>query len=204
MPDTALEITRALKRHRLVVDRVFDDVFPFEMRTASSVHWTPVEIAVRAARLLAPKPDETILDVGSGIGKFCIVAAATLNARVRGVEHRAHFVEIARAAAAKLRVCVEFVHGSLECEDARAVDGIYLFNPFAENVSAPEDHLDESVELSDERFARDVAIAERFLRDARSGTRVVTYCGFGGDMPDDFSLVLRESRAGRLELWVKR
>src|SRR5436190_1584249 len=105
-------VTAALRRGELVYDRVFDDVFPWEARRASSVHWTPVEVAVRAAQLLTEGVAEpVILDVGAGIGKFCTIAAATVEGIVRGVEHRKHFVEISRRAAAKLGVTCEFAHG---------------------------------------------------------------------------------------------
>ena len=62
---------------------------------------------------------------------------------------------------------------------------------------------DETVELGREVFWRDVAAAERFLSRAPYGTRVVTYCGWGGSMPKDYELVLRERCAGLLELWRK-
>ena len=144
-------VTAALRRGELVYDRVFDDVFPLALRRASRVHWTPVEVAVRAAKLLADGvPEPVILDVGAGIGKFCAIAAATVSAKVKGVEHREHFVELGR-----------------------------------------------------EIFWRDVAAAERFLHGARDGTRVVTYCGWGGTMPKGYELVLRERCAGLLELWRK-
>ena len=196
-------IARALRSGALVLDRDFDDVFPYEVRRVSRVFWTPVAVAMRAARLLAPQPGARILDVGAGVGKFCIVAAATVGAHVRGVEHRGHFVDIARGAASKVGVDVDFVHGTLEDEDASAVDGVYLFNPFAENLSSPRDHLDKTVELSLSRFWRDVGTTECFLRAARAGTRVVTYCGFGGTMPEDYVLALRERRSSNLELWIK-
>jgi hypothetical protein len=196
--------TRALARGQLVVDRVFDEVFPSHVRRASSVHWTPVEVAMRVAKLLGDKPNATILDVGAGIGKFCIIAAASASdVRVCGVEHRSHFVAIARDAAMKMGVDVDFAEGTLDQCDPASVDGIYLFNPFAENLSSPEDHLDESVELSEERFWRDIETMERFLCAARVGTRVVTYCGWGGAMPAEYEPVLREARAGTLELWLK-
>ncbi|HVH47062.1 MAG TPA: class I SAM-dependent methyltransferase [Labilithrix sp.] len=159
---------------------------------------------MRVAILLATRPGATILDVGAGIGKFCIVAAATLPcAHVRGVEHRPHFVAIARDAAQRMGVDVDFAQGTLDGQDAASVDGIYLFNPFAENLSPAEDHLDESVQLNEERFWRDIESTERFLRAARVGTRVVTYCGWGGEMPPGYQLARRETRAGTIELWVK-
>ncbi|HSO39325.1 MAG TPA: class I SAM-dependent methyltransferase [Labilithrix sp.] len=197
-------VTAALRRGELVYDRVFDDVFPLSVRRASSVHWTPVEVAVRAAKLLVDGvPDPVILDIGAGIGKFCAIAAATVDAKVTGVEHREHFVAIARAAAEKLGVHVDFVHGTLADHDPAGVSGVYMFNPFAENLAAREDHLDDTVELGRDVFWRDVAAAERFLNRARCGTRVVTYCGWGGTMPKGYELVVRERCAGLLEMWRK-
>lgn len=188
-----------------MVDRVFDEVFEPSLRARSNMHWTPVEVAMRASKLLAAKPDATILDIGAGIGKFCIIAAAAReHVRVRGVEHRPHFVVAARQAARAIGVEVDFQVGTLDDVDPTSIDGVYLFNPFAENLSAKEDRLDDTVELSEERFWRDVRAAEEFLRAARVGTRVVTYCGFGGSIPEGYELVRRESCAGTLELWVKK
>lgn len=195
---------RRLRRGQLVVDRVFDQVYPGPIQRLSSVHWTPVEVAMRVTRHLATSPTARILDIGSGVGKFCIVAAAMLpKLRVRGIEHRAHFVDVAERAAEKVGVVVDFEHGTIDGVDPCAIDAVYLFNPFAENLSQPEDHIDETVEVGEERFWRDTADVERFLDASRVGTRVVTYCGWGGVMPSGFELVLRESRAGTIELWQK-
>jgi SAM-dependent methyltransferase len=197
-------VAQSLRGGQLVSDRHFDAVFPASYRRVSDLYWTPVDVAVRAALLLAAKPDASILDVGAGIGKFCIVVAALLpRVRIRGVEHRPHFVDIAREAARKMDVAVDFAHGTLDGEGASRVDGIYLFNPFAENFTPREHRLDESVELSEERFWKDVEGTERFLRAARVGTRVVTYCGWGGEMPPEYRLRRREHSGGTIELWVK-
>lgn len=199
----ARTVARALRTGQRVIDRDLDEVFPIEARRASMVHWTPVAVAAHAARLLADRPGTTILDIGAGVGKFCLVAAATVRARIRGIEQRAHLVAVARSAAVKLEVDVEFIHGTLDSQDPRTIDGIYLFNPFAENLSPSRDRIDDSVELTPARFRRDVEATERFLRGARSGTRVVTYCGFGGTMPEDYVLSVREWHGSNLELWIK-
>jgi hypothetical protein len=112
-------------------------------------------------------------------------------------------VTIAREAAKKLGVRVEFAHGTIDDCDASNAEGIYLFNPFAENLSPRDERLDESVELSEDRFARDITSMQRLLADAKEGTRVVTYCGWGGVMPSEFRLISRQARTGPLELWVK-
>ncbi|MDB4946339.1 MAG: hypothetical protein JWP97_5873 [Labilithrix sp.] len=188
-----------------MADRVFDEVFPPAAQARSSLYWTPVEVAVRAAALLVDRARARILDIGSGVGKFCIVAGAVANAEVRGIEHRPHLVEIARSAAERIGVEVSFDGGSIAEQDPAAIDGFYLFNPFAENLCTRTDCLDGTVELSAKRFNGDVVATELLLSRARPGARVVTYCGFGGDMPEEYDLVLRErSGGGRLELWVKR
>jgi SAM-dependent methyltransferase len=198
-------IARALRTGALVADRVFDEIFPPAARARSSVYWTPVEVAVRAANMLADRAGATILDIGSGVGKFCIVAAAAVNAHAHGIEHRPHLVDIAREAAAKIGVSPTFDGGTIEEQDAASIDGFYLYNPFAENLCQGMDRLDNTVELSAQRFSRDIEATELLLSRARVGARVVTYCGFGGDMPEDFARAGQELRGGgRLELWVKQ
>lgn len=186
-------------------DAEFDDAYPPGIRAVSSCFWTPVRVAVRAAELLVTNPTSRVLDVGSGVGKFCIVGAAATGATFTGVEHRARFVSVARRVADAFGVTsARFQCATFDALDMNDFDGIYLFNPFEENLWGPIERLDETVPLSRERFARDTVRAERMLAGVRVGTRVVTYHGFGSVMPPGFRLTLRErQRAGNLELWVK-
>lgn len=92
----AAGIREALRCGRLVDDHAFDLLYPEPIRRVPRVHWTPVEVAVRAARLLADRPRLRLLDIGSGVGKFCIVAAASVDASVTGVDPRPHLTKIAR------------------------------------------------------------------------------------------------------------
>jgi len=198
------DLAAALGRGELVYDRVFDAVFPESIRRASSVHWTPVEVALRAAQLLTQGvASPVLLDVGAGVGKFCTIAAASARAKVHGVEHRKHFVEIAQQAAEKLGVEVLYTHGTIVDHVLPDMTGVYLFNPFGENLASRDDHLDDSVELNESAYWRSIFAVERLLAGAAEGTRVVTYCGWGGAMPAGYELVLREGRCGKIELWKK-
>lgn len=197
-------IRRALQRGTIVADRVFDEVFPLAARAPSNVYWTPVEVAVRASRLLADKPGRSILDIGAGVGKFCIVAASVVDASVRGIEHRPHLVDVARRAADKIGVAPEFDGARIDEIDPLSIDGVYLYNPFAENLCARADQLDATVELSEARFLADIRATSRLLSKMKPGSRVVTYCGWGGAMPESFDLVTRERCAGMIEVWQKR
>lgn len=186
-------------------DAEFDDAYPPGIRAVSSCFWSPVSVAIRAAELLVTSRASRVLDVGSGVGKFCIVGAAATGATFTGVEHRPRFVSVARRVADAFGVTsAHFQCATFDAVDAKNCEGIYLFNPFEENLWGPIEVLDKTVPLSRERFARDTVRAERLLASARVGTRVVTYHGFGSVMPPGFRLMLRERhRSGNLELWVK-
>jgi SAM-dependent methyltransferase len=197
-------VADALKEGIAISDGVFDLLYPRAVRTVSSIFWTPVSVALRAAELLVVDCATRVLDVGSGAGKFCVVGALATGASFTGIEHRAHLVSTARDAARRLGARANFIHGRLASDSLEDIDAIYFFNPFAENAFPPEDHLDQTVELSLDRALFDVELAERLLAGARVGTRVVTYHGFGGDMPPSYTLERSEPhRTDKLELWIK-
>lgn len=195
-----------LREGRPVIDSVFDDVYPIDVRAVSSSFWTPVSVALRAAELLVSGKRDRILDVGSGVGKFCIVGAASTRASFVGVEQRARFVRVAEDARRQVGArSARFIKGSFDAVDIADFDGIYFFNPFEENLWGADTRLDASVELSERRYHADIEAAKGMLERARIGTRVVTYHGFGGDMPPSYELALSEKQhTDKLDLWIKR
>ena len=79
-------------------DLVFDQIYPPYIQAISRRFWTPVSVASRAAELFRHAGARRILDVGAGVGKFVLVAAAAApEVLFVGVEHREHLVEIATA-----------------------------------------------------------------------------------------------------------
>ena len=188
-------------------DEAFDAAFPAPIRRASRRFWTPVAVARRAAELLRGAGATRVLDVGSGPGKFVLVAAvAAPELEFVGVEHRIHLVAVAHSV--RLRLGIENAHfrtGDAVATSWLDFDAFYFFNPLAENVYPQEDRFDARVELTDAKFVRDVLAIEAGLRAARSGTSVVTYHGASVRMPGSYGLEHAE-RAGSnwLRLWVKR
>jgi predicted RNA methylase len=198
-------IAAELAAKRRVQDRVFDSVYPPDIRRVSAQFWTPVDVALTAALWLEASGCQQVLDVGAGAGKFCIVASLVLARTITGVEQRSHLVEIGRAAAAVYKASVDYIHGTIETIDAIRYDAFYFFNPFGENLYDPDEQLDKQVELSALRFVHDLSIVEHWLDKAPANTHLISYHGFGSLAPDSFRLV-REVRKGdgHLQLWQKR
>jgi hypothetical protein len=114
-------------------------------------------------------------------------------------------VDVALAAATRARASTaRFVHGDFSTVDIESFDGVYLFNPFEENVWSSDERLDDTVPMSLAKARADIACAEEMLARAHRGTRVVTYHGFGGDIPASYKHLLSEPHGnGDLDLWIK-
>jgi SAM-dependent methyltransferase len=199
-------VARNLRGGRGVSDREFDQVYNLHQRWVSSRQWTPVTIATRAAALLAAGGRRLVLDIGSGVGKFCITGALTTKALFMGVEQRPHLVKSARSAAARFRTSrAVFFEGDFTQVDFTLFDGFYLFNPFEEHLqNGVVTPIDNTLTLSRGRFRRHFVSLLRKLRTARSGTRVLTYYGHGGPMAQGYRIIRSEpAGADRLILWEK-
>src|SRR5438093_353833 len=124
----------AFERGLRIQDHAFDLLFPAPQRIRSWQHWTPIDVADRMCALLAPRAGERILDVGSGVGKACLLGALATEASWVGIERDLEMVRAATEAARTLGVDgrVTFLLGEMELFDWSGFDGFYVFNPFAE------------------------------------------------------------------------
>jgi SAM-dependent methyltransferase len=182
-----------------------DQVYDGWSRQVSPHHWTSVAIARRAAKLLTVGGPRRILDVGSGVGKFCIVGALTTGAEFVGVEQRPNLVAAAQIAASTLGAGrARFVNADFVALDFKEFDAFYVFNPFEELVNLEVTPIDETVEISPGRFDGCVESLIGKLLEALRGARLLTYFGYGGPKPPGYRLV-RHEPAGEdaLVLWQK-
>jgi SAM-dependent methyltransferase len=195
-------LARSLRDRTLVDDADFDRLFPPSQRFRSWLHWTPVDVAMRVGELAAPG-NERVLDVGSGVGKACLIGAATTGGAWFGIEQDLEMVRAANAAARRLELehRVRFIRGDMTALDWSSFDSFYLFNPFAESLfSQSDDALAQR-----DRYVEHIYFVQQQLALVRVGTRVVTYHGFGGDMPEALECVHSErARDGELCLWIRR
>ncbi len=194
-----------LGARQTVPDNEFDALFPPPIRAKSEIHWTPTAVAQRASQMLVKDERSRILDVGAGPGKFCLVGAMSTPGTFVGVEQRYHLTDFARAFAHKHQVeRVSFINSRIEQVDWSQFSGFYLYNPFIETLYEPSERIDETIEVGQERYVRLVRFVQLKLIHLNVGTRVVTFHGFGGEMPPTYNRVIQE-RWGEdyLNCWEK-
>lgn len=203
--DATQHVANALRSGTCPGEYWFDRSLPQDLQVVSGEHWTPLVVALRVAEWLDGLGVRTVVDIGSGAGKFCVAAALACGCDFTGIEQRPRLVVAARQLARTFAVDdrVRFVEGTLgQCSIPEA-DAYYLFNPFGENLY-PDARVDDAVELSDARYARDIALMEGFLEQVKVGTYVIKYNGFGGRMPPSFRPVRVDHELPNfLRLWRK-
>jgi SAM-dependent methyltransferase len=188
-------------------DDAFDRFLAPELREVSAQYWTPLRVVRQAATWLREIEVRSVVDIGSGAGKFCVAAALLARCRFIGIEKRAPLVDAARELAEIFAVDdrVTFVHGELGVTTAPAGDAYYLFNPFGEYSFYSRRFAAPGVTFTPDTYARDVAAATALLSGAPVGTFVVTYNGFGGKLPPSYEQIAVAARLpGTLRLWKKQ
>ena len=188
-------------------DLRFDQLYPDWVQDLSEMFWTPVAVAQRSAEFLVSRPGDKILDIGSGVGKFCFIGAAITSGVFHGIEQRQDLVEVAQElqrAHPWTESLIDFRVGNMSDEAWDQYQGIYLYNPFFEQTSGPWCQIDHSIKYSRDTQAHYVQTALAKLAATPPGTRVATYFGFGSKMPTGFRRIAYEQfDKGPLELWLK-
>jgi hypothetical protein len=155
---TPSRIANCIRAGNMPSDRAFDQLLPPEFQGPSEHYWTPLRLALRAGDWFEEFGVQSVVDIGSGVGKFCVIAALRCRARFVGIEHRKNLVEAARDLASTFGVAdrVEFRHEVFGRSRTPAAGAYYLFHPFGENLYELAKRLDDSVETSRPRFVHEV------------------------------------------------
>ena len=185
-------------------DAAFDSLYSLRAKQLSAIHWTPVEIAKKAAFHLCGGHGKNILDIGSGTGKFCLVAGYTFpDYYFTGVEQRKALVDEAIITQTATNVLnVKFIHANFNELDMNQYDHFYLYNSFSENLFhyKPIDNLiSTSVEIYEEYLNQFYEL----LENKPTGTRVATFHCPEGYLPGDYKNV-RYITGDPLKLWIKQ
>jgi len=183
-------------------DTVFDDLYPDHIQELSLMHWTPVDIAKKAGKFLA-LPNARVLDIGSGVGKFCITAGFFHpGTTFYGVEQRSELFTFAEMAKAEISLPnVSFIHGNLTDLDFNDYDHFYFYNPFYENIE-PGSRIDYAVATSFELYDLYSRFVYKMLDEKPPETRLVTFHASDEQVPSSYQLV-NNSYSRLLKMWIK-
>jgi SAM-dependent methyltransferase len=184
-------------------DEQFNQLYPEPIQLLAQRHWTPLKVARAAASFLAVKNGARILDIGSGVGKFCLGAAFYRpNAMFYGVEQRKSLVCNAELAKQVLGLGnASFIHGNFTQLDLKDYDHFYFYNSFYENLSYT-DKIDQSIVYSGELYNYYNRYLYNQLSQKPAGTRLATYHSLEDEIPQGYQLVGSEMDH-LLKFWIK-
>ncbi len=181
----------------------FNNLLPQDLKQASQLYFTPIEVAQKAAAWLTENNEQKVLDIGSGIGKFCIAGARNFNCHFYGVEYRKSLVDIANELIEHYEINnVTMMHSNIIDIDFSEYDSFYFFNSFYENLETTH-HLNNEVEIEEHLYQIYLDYTEQQLDKAKPGTRLVTYFGNNFEVPNSYVRV-RDAFDGSLKLWIKQ
>ena len=200
-------VSEAIRSGQIPANDPFDPWLPEALRDRSAEYWTPLPVLARVASWLRETQVRTVVDIGSGAGKFCVAAALLTPCRFIGLEQRASLVDTARALADLFDVAdrVTFLKGDFGELPTPDAEAYYLYNPFGEYDFDSDRYAELGVPFNDQTLARDLFAVSHLLALAPAGTLVITYNGFGGTLPRGYEQIAVDVRFPcALRLWRKR
>lgn len=187
-----------------ITDSDFDSLYPEKIQQLSAVQWTPVNVILQIHLQMKFSKQDRILDIGSGVGKFCLLSSLVSQARFFGIEKRKNLFEIAEAVQRDLKVKnVKFKLGEMTSVDWSNYNVFYFYNPFYESLTA-ENTIDDQMEKGLQKFTLDLIRVKNRLSLLPKTTKVITYHSFGGKMPNSYEQTKKISLVtGDIEFYEK-
>lgn len=195
-------IANYLRLNLPVKDKDFDKIYPEAIQRLSNRHFTEIEVAIRASQFLVTKPKQKVLDIGSGVGKFCFVAGAYTDAQYTGVDYRENFIQLCDQLTAKHGFKnSNFIFSDIKHINFREYDSFYFFNSFLEHIDITA-KIDETVSVDIETFNHYFKFLFKQFARLPEGTRIATYHVNNIQIPGSYKLVGSDFD-GLLKFWEK-
>ncbi len=192
-----------ITQSRDVTEKLLESLYPPSIRALSKEHWTPVHVTREAARFLVGPGNRLVLDIGSGVGKFCLAGASQFpGAYFFGVEQREYLVEHAEVAKQNLGLNnAIFFHANFTLIDLTKFDSFYFFNSFQENLDQAG-RIDNQIAYSRGLYKYYTQYLLSQLALKPSGTRLCTLCSPEDEIPGNY-LQVGAYFDNLLKCWIK-
>jgi SAM-dependent methyltransferase len=184
-------------------DAQLHKLYPEPIQLLAQRHWTPLTITQMVVEFLVPYKGVKVLDIGSGVGKFCLAAGYYKpRASFFGVEQRKDLVSHAEIARNTLGLQnVHFMHCNITDLDFKQYDHFYFYNSFYENLT-DTDRIDANIICAPELYDHYHCKLYEKLEEMQTGTRLATFHGLEDNLPPSYHLV--EAQVGDLlKFWIK-
>jgi hypothetical protein len=193
-------------RHRedyLTNDSLFTELHPYSVSLMAGRHWTPFHIVKQVIDFLGV-PGSRVLDIGSGAGKFCLLAAyCAPDVELIGVEQRSNLVRSAIRVRKALELPnVSFINANVVDLDLKEYDHFYFYNSFYENIE-DEDRIDCHIPYSEDLYNYYVSYLHKELQRLPIGTRIATYHSGDVEIPPCYQ-PLQSLADSDLKFWIRR
>jgi SAM-dependent methyltransferase len=184
-------------------DTQLHHLYPKHIQLLARRHWTPLAITQMVVEFLVPHQDVKVLDIGSGVGKFCLAGGYYKPAaNFFGVEQRKDLVAHAEFARNMLGLQnVHFIHSNLTRLDFKQFDHFYFYNSFYENLMDTE-KIDDKIACNPGLYNYYNRKLYEKLEELQTGTRLATFHCLEDHMPRSYQLV-EEQVGNLLKFWIK-
>lgn len=206
-PVIPTKVIQSIQAGAPINDIDFDQIYPPRIRALSDVQWSSIKVARHIADMIGKDSTARFVDIGSGVGKLCILLSLLTELEIYGIEQREDLFKIAQTVINENHL--NKVH--LTCDNMLSLDWsqydiFYLYNPFQEHLCGVFEGglIDRNIDLEGKYFAQYISEVFRQMTWLEPGKRVIIFHGYGGIMPP--SMTLLESRRlekGELCLWEK-
>ncbi len=198
-----MKVFDSIKDKQKPSDLVFDKIYPKKYQEHSARHFTPVKIAIKAAKLLVDEPTDKILDIGSGVGKFCCIGSSVTKAHFYGVEKRKALINLSNKIKRMYKLKnAHFINNDFTKLDFSKFNGIYFFNSFHENFDETC-VLDETSKVSLRAYKKYHSDLVLKLNECKSGTKLVTFHTFKNKIPSTYQFI-DMNETGLLKFYIKK
>lgn len=189
-----------------MTDLVWDSFLPEKFRTVSPYQWTPISVIVTSWEYLQEEKVTSIVDLGSGVGKFCLNLGKLSKDRfpILGMEDRIELYQIAESLKDKWKTReVKFEHRNFLEEFPYEYSHYYCFNPLYETMKASHS-IDGTKDKSALLFIHNLQTLKNHFLNCKIGTKLITYHGFGGSVLPGFKVLLKkELEFGEWMVWER-
>ncbi len=193
-----------IKNKIQIFDNEFDSLYPETIQNLSRIQWTPSEVIYKIYAEGFITENDRVLDIGSGVGKFCILMALLSKANYFGIEKRKNLCMIANRIANDFSLSnVKFQVGEMTEISWLPFNVFYFYNPFYESITN-KNSIDSEHEKGLKKFTFDLVYVKNRLSEMPKNTKVITYHTFGGKMPKSYDLTKKITLPnGDIELFTK-